>query len=147
MATLLNRLVAESCKSQYPEPDPGVLFEAQKQLEKMIVDEVCREEAARIDRKAKILGETRRFEQGMQELKVILVQYFLLAFLVGLLVNHVYDAVKINLYSSDVSLIIIGSLVLSGLCIVVALWMVSSRIMEFYEMMMRDKGGDEVPYQ
>lgn len=147
MATLLNRLVAESCKSQYPEADPGVLFEAQKQLEKMIVDEVCREEAARIDRKAKILGETRRFEQGMQELKVILVQYFLLAFLVGLLVNHVYDAVKINLYSSDVSLIIIGSLVLSGLCIVVALWMVSSRIMEFYEMMMRDKGGDEVPYQ
>ena len=147
MATLLNRLVAESCKSQSPEADPGVLFEAQKQLEKMIVDEVCREEAARIDRKAKILGETRRFEQGMQELKVILVQYFLLAFLVGLLVNHVYDAVKINLYSSDVSLIIIGSLVLSGLCIVVALWMVSSRIMEFYEMMMRDKGGDEVPYQ
>ena len=83
----------------------------------------------------------------MQELKVILVQCFLLAFLVGLLVNHVYDAVKINLYSSDVSLIIIGSLVLSGLCIVVALWMVSSRIMEFYEMMVRDKGGDEVPHQ
>ncbi len=147
MAALLNRLVAESCKLQYPGADPGVLFEAQKQLEKMIVDEVRREEAARIDRKAKILGETRRFEQGMQELKVILVQYFLLAFLVGLLVNHVYDAVKINLYSSDVSLIIIGSLVLSGLCIVVALWMVSSRIMEFYEMMMRDKGGDEVPHQ
>lgn len=147
MATLLNRLVAESCKSQYPEADPGVLFEAQKQLEKMIVDEVCREEAARIDRKAKILGETRRFEQGMQELKVILVQYFLLAFLVGLLVNHAYDAAKINLYSSDVSLIIIGSLVLSGLCIVVALWMVASRIMEFYEMMMRDKGGDEVSHQ
>ena len=147
MAALLNRLVAESCKLQYPGADPGVLFEAQKQLEKMIVDEVRREEAARIDRKAKILGETRRFEQGMQELNVILVQYFLLAFLVGLLVNHVYDAVKINLYSSDVSLIIIGSLVLSGLCIVVALWMVSSRIMEFYEMMMRDKGGDEVPHQ
>lgn len=147
MAALLNRLVAESCKLQYPGADPGVLFEAQKQLEKMIVDEVRREEAARIDRKAKILGETRRFEQGMQELKVILVQYFLLAFLVGLLVNHVYDAVKINLYSSDVSLIIIGSLVLSSLCIVVALWMVSSRIMEFYEMMMRDKGGDEVPHQ
>lgn len=147
MAALLNRLVAESCKLQYPGADPGVLFEAQKQLEKMIVDEVRREEAARIDRKAKILGETRRFEQGMQELKVILVQYFLLAFLVGLLVNHVYDAVKINLYSSDVSLIIIGSLVLSGLCIVVALWMVSSRIMEFYEMMMRDKGGDEVSHQ
>lgn len=147
MAALLNRLVAESCKSQYPEADPGVLFEAQKQLEKMIVDEVRREEAARIDRKAKILGEKRRFEQGMQELKVILVQCFLLAFLVGLLVNHVYDAVKINLYSSDVSLIIIGSLVLSGLCIVVALWMVSSRIMELYEMMMRDKGGDEVSHQ
>ena len=147
MATLLNRLVAESCKSQYPEADPGVLFEAQKQLEKMIVDEVCREEAARIDRKAKSLGERRRLEQGMQELKVILVQCFLLAFLVGLLVNHVYDAVKINLYSSDVSLIIIGSLVLSGLCIVVALWMVASRIMEFYEMMMRDKGGDEVSHQ
>lgn len=147
MATLLNRLVAESCKSQYPEADPGVLFEAQKQLEKMIVDEVCREEAARIDRKAKSLGEKRRLEQGMQELKVILVQCFLLAFLVGLLVNHVYDAVKINLYSSDVSLIIIGSLVLSGLCIVVALWMVASRIMEFYEMMMRDKGGDEVSHQ
>lgn len=147
MAALLNRLVAESCKLQYPGADPGVLFEAQKQLEKMIVDEVRREEAARIDRKARILGETRRFEQGMQELKVILVQYFLLAFLVSLLVNHVYDAVKINLYSSDVSLIIIGSLVLSGLCIVVALWMVSSRIMEFYEMMMRDKGGDEVPHQ
>ena len=147
MAALLNRLVAESCKLQYPEADPGVLFEAQKQLEKMIVDEVRREEAARIDRKAKILGEKRRFEQGMQELKAILVQCFLLAFLVGLLVNHVYDAVKINLYSSDVSLIIIGSLVLSGLCIVVALWMVASRIMEFYEMMMRDKGGDEVPHQ
>ena len=143
MADLLNRLVAESCKSQYPDADSGALFEAQKKLERLIVDEVCREEAARIDRKAKSLGEKRRFEQGMQEIKVILIQCFLLAFLVGLLVNHVYDAVKINLYSSDVSLIIIGSLVLSGFCIVVALWMVASRIMEFYKTMVRDKSEDE----
>lgn len=139
MSNLLDKLIAESSESLYPNADLDERFKAQKELEKRVVDEICRDEAARIDREARDKGKRRRFEEGMRELKMVLLQCFLLAFLVGLLVNHTYDAMK-YLYEQDAMFSYVGIFALIIACVVVAFWMVASRVIDLYRMMQE---GDE----
>ncbi len=142
MSCLLNKLVAEASKSLFPNSDPGELYKAQKQLENMIVDEVCREEAARIDQDVRDKGKRRRFEEGMHELKMVLLQCVLLAFLVGLLVNHIYDLMN-YFYEQSAIPAYVGILVLIVACAFIAVWMVASRVIGLYRMMMQESNDGE----
>ena len=146
MPSLLSKLVAESFEKQSPDADPGVLFEAQKGLEKKIIDEVCSEEVARIDKQVKEQDRKRRFQQGLRELKAVLLQCFLLAFLVGLLVSHVYDAIKGYLYEDNsilgVDPIFIGIGLLCLICFGVAFGMVASKAIEVYKSVMQGNGDE-----
>ena len=94
MSALLNRLIAESFRDFSSVEDLGALFAAQKELEKRVIDEICLEEIDRINEQAKERSKKRKFQEGLQEIRAILLQCFLLAFLIGLLVSHVYDVMK-----------------------------------------------------
>lgn len=139
MSEMLNRLVAESINREFPDADSGHVFQAQKELEKIVVEEICTDRASEIDEKAKKLGDKRRFEAGLHELRTVLVQCFILAFLVGLLVNHVYDALKVHLYTGrtflGIDLVFVGGFVLLILCVGIAVWMVLSKMLEFVQSM------------
>lgn len=142
MSNLLNRLVAEASELQFPDSDPGERYKAQKQLENKIINEICREEATRIERDVRAKGKRRRLEEGMQELKMVLLQCFLLAFLIGLLVNHAYDAMK-SLYEQDAMFGYVGVVILVVSCALVAFWMVASKVMGLYRMMLQESDEGE----
>lgn len=146
MSEMLNRLVAESINGAYPDADPGDLYQAQKELEKQVIKEVCEEETLRIAKSVQDLRNKQRFEEGMRELRTVLAQCFVLAFLVGLLVSHVYDSIKAYVYAGrsffGLDPIVVGVVVLSLLCTGVAIWMVASKVFELYRSIMV-KGGSE----
>lgn len=146
MSALLNKLIAESFKDFSSAENPGALFAAQKELEKRVIDEICLDEAARIDEQAKELGKKRKFQEGLREIRVILLQCFLLAFLVGLLVSHVYDVMKKYLYEGNsvtgFDPLFLGTALLGLACFGIAFWIVVSKVYEVCKSVMQSDGDE-----
>lgn len=117
---------------------PLILAAAEESIKKKIIEEIepgIREEEYK---KAKAKVEAEENEKKLEELKEIIWSGFLLAFLVGLLVNQVTDVIT-RLKSGSMIWTVIMIIVLGGICFVVFCWMFVARVKKIYDYIKKNK--------
>lgn len=123
MARLLSDLVAEYARANFGDNDPGALFEAQKELEKRIVSEICEERAHEISERKREIELVEEIKTGRREIAVAVVECVVLAIPVGLVGSHLYDLLRVDFYGvqADFSILSlrIGLLICFLACVVI----------------------------
>lgn len=117
---------------------PLILAAEEENIKKKIIEEIepgIREEEYK---KAKAKVEAEENEKKLEELKEIIWSGFLLAFLVGLLVNQVTDVIT-RLKNGSMIWTGIMIIVLGGICFAVFCWMFVARVKKIYDDIKKNK--------
>ncbi len=101
MAQMLSNLIAEYAERYHSDAEPGARYEAQKAIEKHIIDEICEERAQEIATRSREIELTEEMKRARHDLTIAVVECVFLAVPVGLVGSHVYDLLRTWFYGSE----------------------------------------------
>lgn len=99
MSKTLNNLVMKVVQNDSKGVDLGDAYAAAKVLENEIIDEVCREQADKINRMQKEMQSAENGIDKANDIRNIVIQCVVIALLIGLLCNHIYTLLQSAVYS------------------------------------------------
>ena len=134
MGEILDKVVSQYVHNNAEEKQgqPNILAAAEENIKKKIIEEIEPEIREEEYRKAKAEVETEENGKRLEELKEIIWSGFLVAFLVGLLVNQVTDVIT-YFKSGSMPWTVIAIIVLLFICLAVFFYMFATRVKKIYD--------------
>lgn len=142
MGALLNKVVFEYVQNQagYDNSEDDI-YGAAKALERKLVSEVCCESAELINQKSEELAASKEAEREISEVRTVVLQCIVLAFLIGLSCNHAYTLMQTFMYGGSVGQNVNGTIVGLVACVAVILgillWTIFKTIVKLYRLIVR----------